>query len=306
MYRRLGNITLVILLMVSVGYSLSAATEKVSIPFQVKNFSNGSLRYQLNSESMQRWTILSKDNLKIVFDTDDKTKDTVYLQQQDNKGVWSLSTRLVWDGASTSWIMDQDQQAEDNTETQSISLSPKLKNPKQGNQVNGESSSESGTAHQNTEQYLSLASGAILPIPLTKVKNTYYSLGYGADIALAWHAGKHVIVSDLFYQLGFPKNLTVDIIHEGGLALSYGYEIDLGAIKVQPEAGGGLILHAAYRANKLLGFYHDIFAAGGLKFYIGITDNIDLFLRGQIMAYEWNESQLMYTAIAGAGISARL
>lgn len=306
MYRRIDNIILLILLIVSVGYPLSAATEKVSIPFQVKNFSHGNLRYQLNGETTQLWKILPNDNLKIVFDTDDKTKDTVYLQQQDSTGAWSLSTMLVWDGARSSWVMAQNQHAENNTEPLTISRSPKLKNPKQGTEGNSESSSEGGASHQDTEQYLSLAIGAITPIPLTKVKDTYYAFGYGADVSLAWHAGRHVITTDVFYQLGFPKNITVDIIHEGGLALSYGYAIDLGAAKVQPEAGGGLILHAAYRDNKLLGFYHDILAVGGLKFCIGLTDSIDLFLRGQVMAYKWNESQPMYTTIAGVGISARL
>lgn len=257
-------------------------TEKIEIPFQVENFAQGNLRYQVNDESAKGWTTLSKDNMTITFYTNDKTKDTVNVQQQGKNGAWSPSSTLVWDKTTSSWVTERTPQAIETPAPLPVE------------------------AAKVTEKYLSLAAEPILILPITEVKDTFYTVGYGADISLAWHYGRNAVITDVFYQVGTPNNIAVDIIHEGGLAFSFAYQLGGKAIKLQPEVGGGFILHAAYRGSKLLGFYYDAFALAGVTLSTQIAKNMDLFIRGQIMVYVWKESFLMYTGKVGAGISMRL
>lgn len=306
MSRKIEVFFLSILLTLVISPSLSASTDMVSILLTVMNPTQGSVRYQLNSESVKGWEYLPENNYVIRFETDDKTKDTVYLQQQNSNGQWSESTRLVWDVPRASWVMVKNQTTEDKTESQGLPISRIQRESEQGTTDYDVLSDGDDGSHESVERFLSLGGGATTLIPLLDVKDTYYTYGYGASLAFAWNSAKHALSSDIFYQAGLPENIAVEIIHEGGAALYYGYKIGLGAITLQPEVGGGLILHAAYRRSKLLGFYHDGFVLSGLKMVFGVTDNIDVYLRGQVHSYKWNESDVMHTAVVSAGISTKL
>lgn len=219
MYCKLESRIIEIIFLVIFGSFFCAAVEKITILFQVKNSFEGSIRYQLNRESSIRRTNHLKNNIKIVFYTKDRKHNTKYLQQQDNKGLWPLSTRLNWDKAGASWGMDQELKVAAFIVKEYDSLFFKENKLEQWIEIDRNFLSENSANSHNPEQYLSICGESFLSIPLTESKRTYYTIGYGTDLILSWYANKHVFNSTEFFKLGFHKNLVEEVINETRLSL---------------------------------------------------------------------------------------